>query len=193
MSRLLLRLQPTRTNSITSMKTTPHTALFVLCAFLSACSAGISSPSVHDSVQQQTVRAAGISALSTDGASSAHPASTTPTCPAQTFDIFLMAFANDVAVQKAFVTQPLQSESVDALAEPEPRPITKMLGFDQLHFPLMPNLQRQALDGLQLVKTISGNGEMEVKLVKPDTDYQVLFFFRNDGCWKLYRMRDDSL
>ena len=175
------------------MKIALYAVLFVLNAFLSACGIENSSPGARDSVLQQTARAAGISARTRAGAGSAHSAPAAPTCPTQAFDTFLTAFANDVAIQKAFVTQPLQSESIDALAEPEPRPVTRMLSFDELHFPLMPNLQRQALDGLQLVKTISGNGEMEVKLVKPDTDYQVLFFFRNDGCWKLYRMRDDSL
>ncbi len=105
----------------------------------------------------------------------------------------MTAFANDVDVQKRSVTQPLQSEAVDAMAEPEPKPVTTMLGLAQLKFPLMPTMQDQARDGLQISKTPSGDSEMEVKLLKPDTDYQLLFFFHKDTCWKLYRMRDDSL
>ncbi|MFC5740019.1 hypothetical protein [Dyella tabacisoli] len=114
-------------------------------------------------------------------------------CPAQEFDKFLVAFANDVEIQKAFVTQPLQSESVDASAEPEPKPVTKMLSTAELHFPLMPSSQQQASDGVKLSQTSLDSKDMEVKLVKEDTDYQMLFFFKNDGCWKLYRIRDDSL
>ena len=43
-------------------------------------------------------------------------------CPAQDFGKFLTAFANHIEVQKAFVSLPLESESVDATAEPEPKP-----------------------------------------------------------------------
>lgn len=175
------------------MKNILHTRLFVLCFLLSGCGTSDSSPGVHAATQQQAATTASASGPLDSGANLAQPGPTAPVCPAQPFDAFLTAFANDIEIQKAFVTRPLQSETVDALAEPEPRPVTKMLGFAELHFPLMPNLKKQALDGLQLEKTISGNGEMEVRLFKPDTDYQVLFLFRKDGCWKLYRMRDDSL
>ena len=117
----------------------------------------------------------------------------TLSCPAQDFGKFLTAFANHIEVQKAFVTLPLESESVDATAEPEPKPVTKRLGLSELHFPLMPSLQRQAMDGVTLSRKLTNPKEAEVKLVKEDTDYQMVFYFKNDGCWKLYRMRDDSL
>lgn len=99
----------------------------------------------------------------------------------------------DLQVQKAQVSLPLQRESVDPNAEPEPRPISKMLTQAELKFPLMPSPQQQAKDGLQLSKIATDPTHMEVKLVKPDTDYQLTFFFQNDGCWKLYRIRNDSL
>lgn len=116
-----------------------------------------------------------------------------PSCPAEDFERFLTSFANHVEVQKVFVAQPLQIESVDASAEPEPKPVIKVLGLSELHFPLMPSLQQQAKDGLTLSQTSSSPTNVTVKLVKQDTDEQMLFFFRKEGCWKLYRMRDDSL
>lgn len=173
------------------MKNIHHICLLALCFLLSACGAGNSASAGRDAIQQPA--ATGTTVLRNGSTSPAHLTSAPPVCPAQAFDTFLAAFANDVEVQKNFVTQPLQNESVDALAEPEPKPITKILNFVELHFPLMPSLQQQTHDGLKLIQTPSSNGEMEVKLIKPDTDYQLLFFFRNDGCWKLYRMRDDSL
>lgn len=99
----------------------------------------------------------------------------------------------DLQVQKTQVTLPLQSEAIDLNAEPEPKPVTKMLTQAELKFPLMPSLQQQAQDGLQLSKTFTDATHVEVKLSKPDTDDQRVFFFQNDGCWKLYRTRDDSL
>lgn len=114
-------------------------------------------------------------------------------CPAQDFDKFLSAFMNEPQMQKTQIVLPLQSEAVDPNAEPEPRPVTKMLAEADLQFPLMPSSQQQAKDGLQLSTVATDSVHMEVKLVKPDTDYQLMFFFQNDGCWKLYRIRNDSL
>lgn len=117
----------------------------------------------------------------------------TAACPYKNFDQFLAAFANSIEVQKTHVVLPLESQTVDALAEPEPRPVIKMLGFADLTFPLMPTPEQRTLHGLKQTQTITDATHVEVKLVKPDTDYQLVYLFWNDGCWKLYRMRDDSL
>jgi hypothetical protein len=174
------------------MKNILQTCLLVLCFTLCACGADHSDSEGPKDVQQQIAPAA-VPAGRGGSTNPIHAASATPVCQAQAFDTFLTAFADDIEVQKKSVTRPLQSESVDALAEPEPKPVTKMLSFAELHFPLMPTERQRAHDGLQISQTPSGSGEIEVKLVKPDTDYQRVFYFRNDGCWKLYRMRDDSL
>jgi hypothetical protein len=174
------------------MKNILQTGLLVLCSAMSACGTDHSASEGPKAAQPQAALAAAAS-MGHASANPIHAASAPSACPAQTFDTFLTAFADDVEVQKKSVALPLQSESVDALAEPEPKPVTKMLSFAELHFPLMPTVQQRARDGLQISQTPSGKGEIEVKLVKPDTDYQLLFYFRNDGCWKLYRMRDDSL
>ena len=67
-----------------------------------------------------------LAALGTVGAQAA------PACPARDFPGFLAAFADDVAVQKAFVAVPLRSDTIDPEAEPEPKPVTTMLGADAL-------------------------------------------------------------
>lgn len=148
---------------------------------LIACSADNQSPPSHDAHS------------ATSATATANAPSIASSCPTQDFDKFLSAFMSDLQVQKAQTALPLQSEAVDPNAEPEPKPVTKMLTEAELKFPLMPPPQQQAQDGLQLSKTITDSTHIEVKLAKPDTDYQLIFFFQNEGCWKLYRIRNDSL
>jgi hypothetical protein len=124
------------------------------------------------------------------GTVAAHPATQ---CPAVTFDGFLPLFENDIAIQKAYVTDPLQSDSVDANAEPEPKPVSKMLSHADVTFPVMPSQADQAKSGLATTRTDNSPTEIAIKLAKPDTDYQMSFFFRKDDCWHLYRVKDDSL
>jgi hypothetical protein len=114
-------------------------------------------------------------------------------CPAQDFDSFFKHFANDVAVQKAFVSVPLQSDSIDPEAEPEPAPVSRQLDKAQIAFPLLPNEQQQRKQGLSLSKTVSATDQVSIKLSKADTDYQLTLFFRHEDCWMLYRIKDDSL
>jgi hypothetical protein len=125
--------------------------------------------------------------------SAASATSSAPSCPAEHFDRFLPLFENDIAIQKAYVTYPLQSDSVDPNADPEPKPVSKSLAKAEVTFPVMPSQADQTKDGLVATQTASGPAEVAVKLVKPDTDYQTTFFFRKDDCWHLYRVKDDSL
>lgn len=126
-------------------------------------------------------------------ASSPTAATSVPNCPAEAFDRFLPLFENDVAVQKAYVTDPLQSDSVDPNADPEPKPDSKSIPRAEVAFPVMPSQAQQTKDGLIATQTTGGPTEISVKLVKPDTDYHVTFFFRKNDCWRLYRIKDDSL
>jgi hypothetical protein len=114
-------------------------------------------------------------------------------CPSSNFDSFLKAFMGDVEIQKAFSVEPLESQTVDATAEPEPALVTKMLTATELQFPLIPSEQQQASEGLKLRQSTLENGDTKVTLVKEDTDYQMSFYFKNEGCWKLIRIRNDSL
>jgi hypothetical protein len=126
----------------------------------------------------------------------ANPAATNAAgaCPASTFDGFLPAFMDDVSVQKRYAADPLESDTIDPNAEPEPAPVKKMLTKAQVTFPVMPDSARQKKDGLVLKRSPEGDGGFAVELAKPDTDYQMTFHFRSaEGCWQLYRTEDDSL
>lgn len=115
-----------------------------------------------------------------------------PTCPAN-FDAFLPRFANDVAMQRASVTDPLQSDTVDADAEPEPKPVTTMRRLDTVTFPLMPDEATQLRQGLVATRNDISGTEVSLRLRRPDTDDQTTFFFRKTDCWRLYRIKDDAL
>lgn len=130
----------------------------------------------------------------------AQPAAPTPAptsaalaCPSPSFDGFLKVFIASVEVQKAFSAEPLESQTVDATAEPEPALVTKMLTANELQFPLIPNEEQQANEGLKMRQSALENGDIKVKLAKEDTDYQMSFYFRKEACWKLIRKRNDSL
>lgn len=114
-------------------------------------------------------------------------------CPAQDFDDFLKRFANDIELQKAFVSTPLQSEYIDPEAQPEPRPVSKLLDKSQLQFPLMPGDQQQHDQGLTLAKRLKGSDQAVIKLTEADTGYQLSLFFKREACWRLYRIQDESL
>jgi hypothetical protein len=114
-------------------------------------------------------------------------------CPSQNFDAFLAAFMDSPQLQKAYTSRPLESISIDPDAEPEPAPVTKQLDGADLRFPVMPSTKKQKADGLARQLSKLPGGGRQVTLVKPDTDYQLLFSFRKGKCWQLYRVDDESL
>ena len=115
-------------------------------------------------------------------------------CPAKDFKGFLAAFMDSPAVQKAHVSIPLSSTTVDADAQPEPAPRERKLGARDIVYPLMPAKARRAKDGLTTtIKTVSAT-QTEVKLAQSDTGYQMRYLFsKTANCWTLARVSDDSL
>ncbi|QNQ07892.1 hypothetical protein [Sphingomonas alpina] len=119
------------------------------------------------------------------------PAASAAVCPSQNFPAFLDTFMNDVATQRAFTARPLRSIVIDAMAEPEPKPVTRMIAVPV--FPVMPNARKQADAGLRRSVSNQAEGEVEVTLAGRDSDYQMRYTFRKADCWQLYRIEDDSL
>lgn len=158
---------------------------------LAACRIEVPLPK-NSAANQKSAEAPAANAVGQDA--SALEISTEATkCPSQDFEIFLESFINSVELQKSFTSTPLESVSIDALAEPEPAEVTKMLGANELVFPLMPSPDQQANDGLKSRISNLDKKNVEVILHKPDTDYQMSFFFRQESCWTLYRIKDYSL
>lgn len=117
-------------------------------------------------------------------------------CRQESFEHFLSRFENDAELQKQATSDPLDYGSIDASAEPEPRMVMQRLQHRQIEFPLYPSARVQDEHGLIRSIRSEGNGEAEVMLRKPDTDYQLVFHFhRKDrkGCWELTSKVDESL
>jgi hypothetical protein len=117
----------------------------------------------------------------------------TQACPAEDFEHFLAAFAGNVSIQKAFTARPLRSDSIDASADPEPRPVTRMLNDADIDFPVIVDLRQLRDEGATVRTSATSATEMKVTIFKQDTDLQMSFYFRKNGCWQLYRLQDDSL
>ncbi len=114
-------------------------------------------------------------------------------CPSDDFESFLKSYSDSMEIQKLFTSAPLESTAIDPSAEPEPAEVTRMLDANELDFPLMPSLAKQASEGLMSRRSNLSKTNVEVVLFKPDTDYQMSFFFKQENCWKLYRIKDYSL
>ena len=114
-------------------------------------------------------------------------------CPAQKFDQYIEAFADDVMVQRTYTKTPLKSTAlVDA--EPEPRAVTRWLGKSQIRFPLMPSLVEQHEKRLQLWIGPPLPQVRNVELLGADTGYAVQYRFEyQSACWILTSMTDQSL
>lgn len=148
------------------------------CALLPLCACQQPADRAADSASVATARAAANEAM----------------CPAATFDAFFKRFADDITVQKAYVTDPLQSDSVDAEAEPEPAPVHKTLGKSEIAFPVIPTTTELTRKGLAVATEHTSPSDIAVTVGKPDTDDLKVFHFRpSDGCWTLYRIDDQSL
>lgn len=114
-------------------------------------------------------------------------------CPAADFSTFADKFSNDENIQRAFTNYPLVKQQLDPDAEPEPKRIVRKLRRDQVRFPIIPLREERAKRSLQIrIDSVTvSNGK--VTLIKPDTDYQVSYFFKKRGCWRLERVEDWSL
>lgn len=108
------------------------------------------------------------------------------------FDVFLEAFSASTETQKSSTNFPLQIQSLDHEAEPEPALVSTGVTAAQLELPVFPSRARQLEEGLEIRQSTVGD-ENKVTIFKADTDYQKSYFFRKDPCWKLVRIRDDSL
>lgn len=163
-------------------------AAIAVAAALAGCQPSQPSQSSASSAAAAAPEAAAASSAAHSGEVSAS------TCPAPQFDGFLAKFVNDISIQRRYVTDPLRMDSVDPNADPEPAPVSKTVAKADVHFPVIPSQAKQHADGLVAKRSQGEQGDIVVQLSKPDTDYQMSFYFKPaDGCWMLYRTDDESL
>ena len=116
-------------------------------------------------------------------------------CPSHDFSDFIKAFSENTEVQVAFTKYPLQQQSVDTNAEPEPKPVVRKLPRNQISFPVLPKEIERKKQSLEVrVDSVTGSNA-KVTLVKPNTDYQVTYEFElyTNSCWYLLSVDDQSL
>lgn len=119
------------------------------------------------------------------------------TCPSADFTEFLSAFANSTKLQRTFTKIPLKVITViDATAEPLPELSIKYLKKSQIKFPviytrknlerygLIMGMRRQVDDAFFIVEESAGEKNLG--------HYVEYKFVRENGCWKLSEMNNQS-
>lgn len=114
-------------------------------------------------------------------------------CPAKDFSAFMTAFSNNKIIQKAFTRNPLKKQHLDPDAEPEPKKVIQYLGPHQIQFPIFPLHEERVKRFLEIRIDSVTTTNARITLFKPNTDYQVSYFFKKDTCWRLTQIEDWSL
>jgi hypothetical protein len=118
-------------------------------------------------------------------------------CPA-VFEQFIEKFESDRVFQQAHIKYPLKYTFLDYEAQPEPKEREKRLSQKEvarLKAAIFPLRTTQSAHGLSLrkIKVLSPR-QMWVQLAKPDTGYQLDFYFeRTAVCWALAEYSDLSM
>ncbi|QAU24623.1 hypothetical protein EO087_11990 [Dyella sp. M7H15-1] len=114
-------------------------------------------------------------------------------CPSRNFDKFLQAFADDVAIQRAYTQVPLKSTEF-MHANPEPVPRTQWLRLADIRFPIMPSkADQEAYRAKTTIRKPSKNGR-SVKVSGTDNGALVVYEFGfRAGCWMLISVDDQSM
>ncbi|MEF9387615.1 hypothetical protein V4890_18590 [Ralstonia solanacearum species complex bacterium KE056] len=114
-------------------------------------------------------------------------------CPAADFPTFLQKFSEEDRIQKEFTQYPLEKLQLDPESQPEPVTVVRYLHRDQLRFPIIPSEQERANQMLEIQIDSASAGKASVMLTKLNTDYQVRYHFKKNGCWILERIEDWSI
>lgn len=118
---------------------------------------------------------------------------TVVSCPSVIFSDFIRVFSESGDVQRTFTKIPLKKQNLNLDEEPEPKEIIRFLTRQQIKFPVMPLKQERINKLLQIrIDKVSSN-KAQVSLIKPDIDYQVMYFFTKKNCWRLEKIEDWSL
>lgn len=114
-------------------------------------------------------------------------------CPSNDFNIFFEVFSKNDKVQRKFTEKIITKQYLDLNSEPEPKPILKKFTSESLSFPIFPLKKEQEEKRLTVQMGSITKKTASVILIRPDTDYQVMFYFIKRKCWMLERIEDWSL
>lgn len=136
---------------------------------------------------------ASLHAAPATGASAAPPAQRAGACPgSDDFEQFLEQFSRQIRLQEAATADPLTSRQVTLDAQPEPVLETRQVPLADVTWPVIPDLAQARRNG-RLVRVAGQGLERVVSVASPDTSNQQHYHFRQQPCWTLVRVEDDSL
>ncbi|WP_265257311.1 hypothetical protein [Verminephrobacter aporrectodeae] len=114
-------------------------------------------------------------------------------CPSRDFYEFIKVFSENKEVQIKFTKYPLKHQWMDTDAEPEPKPVMRILQRDQVSFPVIHNEAKRKKKNLILQIDWIKSNRAKLTMVKDDTDYLINYFFVLNSCWNLVRIENRSL
>lgn len=136
----------------------------------------------------------GLSAAPAEGATASAAPQTAPArCPYTGFAAFLQHFGHDIALQERSVADPLETRHVDAGAEPEPATVVRHVALAEVEWPVMPDPATLPHSHRVLETTAQADGGMQVRIRATDTSDQQTYTFRQQPCWQLVRVEDESI
>ena len=119
-------------------------------------------------------------------------ASAAEQCAETEFDAFLARFSEDAEVQRRHVQFPLTKVVVEDQGVEGPVPVEKQIQSWPENETLYLNTQKRKAYQLEVTVTTTEQGRL-VELEKPDTDFQIFYWFEQRPCWTLVRIGDYSL
>ncbi|MDO5686504.1 MAG: hypothetical protein Q4G42_03825 [Neisseria sp.] len=132
----------------------------------------------------------GLGSMLLSGATHAQETVTTTavSCPAQDFSPFLTAFRNDVQIQRAFTTIPLAYSMLDD--EFNPRHFSMQAA--DFTFPVMASTQSVHAEGIIAEVSVQKDTATVAEQQAGTGRYTVYLFQRQNGCWRLHAIDDQS-
>lgn len=116
----------------------------------------------------------------------------TVSCPSENFTQFLNVFSESAEIQRIFTTIPLKYQKLDLNSAPEPTPVIRLLLHQQIRFPLIPTQIERLDKSLKFRIDKLSKLRAKVTLLSSDSDYQIVYIFSKNICWKLEAIEDWS-
>jgi hypothetical protein len=114
-------------------------------------------------------------------------------CPGNTFEEFALNFSNNQRIQEQYTHIPLVKIELEEGSE-EPESVKKLLTGKEVIFPVIDNENNRISKGLEVKIIDNGLKFKKIKLFKPDSGYQVYYFFEEKNkCWHLIEIDDQSI
>ncbi|MBF0308386.1 MAG: hypothetical protein HQL56_02495 [Magnetococcales bacterium] len=112
-------------------------------------------------------------------------------CPSRNFNEFLDVFREDLTVQKAYTRVPLEVMVLDLSVKPEPEPVVKMKGLDEIQFPVIDSKEHMKKKSSKIIAIEHITSRLMQVVVNGD-GINISYFFSMGQCWELNGIDDWS-